>query len=279
MNNIHTIIDLHTYLSQLLEFHRFVDIDTINGIQVTHQDMSPISKIAYAVDSSLSVIEKAVEQKANILLVHHGFYWGSVEPIVNTMYHKTKALLDANIALFACHLPLDAHMQFGNNFQLAQRIGLSEIIPFGNYKGLAIGTQGTFNKPLSYQSIQDKLFANDNYGQDNCNKNSIPIINAPTTQSFPLGMYEGSNRTAISKVAIISGDGTRELHSAHEADIDLYITGDASHTAWLKAQELDLNVLFAGHYFTEVWGVLALAHHLSQKFNIEGVFIDEPTRL
>ena len=270
---------LNQYILDLFDVNNFARIDTINGIQVEKSN-TPIKKIAYAVDSSLPIIKEAATQDADILLVHHGLYWGFVEPITHTMFQKTQALLQADMALYALHLPLDAHPIYGNNAQLAQRLQLTNLAPFGTYKHTHIGVQGNYDTPLSFTQIQDLLFAQNKY-----NNTSIPIISVEnkiphnTMPHFnPLGQYV-HDANQIKKVAIISGGGLKQIDEAYTNTIDLYITGDANHTAYLQAQSLGINVLFAGHYFTEVWGVLALATHIQEKFDIEGVFIDDPTGL
>lgn len=273
MKNEYTLLNIDTYLSQLLDFEKFKFIDTINGIQVSRTP-TPIHKIACAVDSSLEIIQSAVIHQADILLVHHGFYWGQVEPIIDSMYKKTQALLTSDMALYAIHLPLDAHLKYGNNIQIANRLGLSETSPFGDYKGFSIGVRGSFTNPQSFQKVHDALFQNDSYGETD-----IPIVtNNTPPHHHAISQYIHQD-LPIKNVAIISGGGTKEIEFAHQSGIDLYITGDATHTAWLRAKELGISVIFAGHYFTEVWGVLALGAHLQKKFEIDSIFIDEPTGL
>lgn len=275
-----TIQDLDKIIADEFKTNDFTSIDTINGIQVSRSD-ADIKKIAYAVDSSLDVIETAALQKVDVLFVHHGFFWGAHQPIKETLYKKIKRLIESDIALYALHLPLDAHMELGNNAQIARHLGLSSLEGFcniGKGKHQYIGVQGIFEAPQHIDALYEKFFQHNNY------HTNMPIIHTPSrrSQSPPsynaIGMHRGS-KTDISKVAIISGGGTKEIEKAYHSHVDLYITGDASHIALLQAKELDLNVWFAGHYFTEVWGVIALGLYLEHRYKIQPVFIDSPTDL
>lgn len=267
------IYNLDAIISEEFSFEKFKEIDTINGIQVSRSNL-PIQKIAYAVDASLEVIQEAVHQKVDVLFVHHGFFWGKPIPINHTMYEKVKLLLENDIALYAVHLPLDAHMSMGNNAQLAFRLGMKHIVEFGDYKGQYIGVQGNLEHSTHIDEVYEILFREDNLGNS-----TIPIIKKDPSMSYQAIEMCKSSNTNIKKIAIITGGGTQYIEQAYIEKVDLYITGDASHTTWLQAKELNINVFFAGHYFTEIWGVLAVGNFLQKEYNIQGIFIDSPTGL
>ncbi len=291
-----TIQTLVRYMEEELDTARFKAIDTINGLQVARKN-SEVQRIAVAVDSSLSSIEKAAELGADVLLVHHGLLWGQLNPIVESLHAKISTLLHHDIALCAFHLPLDAHMDYGNNAQLAKVLGLQDVKPYGMYKGQYIGVCGTYPSAVPRDQVVAKLFPPQAWGQATpqgaksetkeqarampyLNRYKLENVDVGTAQeqARPLGTaFHGSE--LIQKVAIVSGGITRDLvPEAQTQGVDLHISGDASHLTWLEAQEAKINVLFAGHYFTEVWGVLSLGEQLMNQFSLKGVFIHATTQ-
>lgn len=279
------INELETYLQEKLSFCNFTDIDTINGVQVSRQ-RSTINSIALAVDSSIPVIRKAAELSVDMLVTHHGLYWHRVEPIIEAKYTKVSALMRHDIALCAVHLPLDADSNYGNNAELARFLGLKDITPYGDYKGQRIGMSGSYTTPVERGAVLNKLFPPPATAQEKAHYlryYTLPYQSAQgspdTTDSLrPLGTAFHGKRE-VKSVAIVSGGILSDaIKSARQNNIDMYICGDASHIVWLEAQEMKQNVIFAGHYFTEVWGVLSLGQHLCEKFNLKGVFIHAPTQ-
>lgn len=229
---------------------------SLNGLQVGRED-AEINKIAFAVDASLESFRRAVELKADLLFVHHGLYWGRVIPVTGDFYKRMEMLIQNDLCLYAAHLPLDMNEEFGNNAGLANTLGLKSIEPFGEHKGVKIGVKGLLDSPLTRDELIDKLFG----GWDN------------TIKILPFG------KDRIKSVAIISGDAPFELLQAIDEDIDLYLTGESSHVLYHTALEAGINVLFGGHYATEVYGVKLLAGKVSKELSLETVFIDVPTGL
>ena len=127
--------DLASYFSEILKISDFNNADiSLNGLQVGDME-ADVKKIAFAVDASLATIEESVRQGADMLFVHHGMFWGRPIAITGRHYKRVKTLLDHNVALFACHLPLDANLELGNNAQMAKRLELKEIEPFSFFRG------------------------------------------------------------------------------------------------------------------------------------------------
>ncbi len=255
----HTMIlsKLDDYLRELLHLEDYARMDaSLNGIQVGDRDRE-VKKVAVAVDAAQATIDRAAEWGADLLFVHHGFFWGSPLAVTGSHYTRVKKLIDANIALYAVHLPLDAHAPLGNNAQMANHIGLQDQEPFGAYKGVPIGWSGTLPQPASMQEIARALFS---------------------SASEPLGMLpmgKGENKT----VAIVSGGAPESAREAIACGIDLFITGDASHVIYHDCMEAGINVMFGGHYNTEIWGVRAVGRHLAEQLGLEYTFIDLPTGL
>ena len=161
------------------------------------------------------------------------------------------------MALYAVHLPLDIHPQYGNNASLAQNLRLQDQTGFAPYRGVNIGIKGRLDTPLPRDQIIQILFAD---WEEN-------------TKMLPFGPEE------IKTVGILSGGGTRQLEDAIRENLDLYITGDSSHMAYHQSLEAGINVLFAGHYMTELSGVRAIEKKVHREKNLETVFIDVPTGL
>ena len=229
---------------------------SLNGIQVG--DLSKeIKKIAFAVDASIESFRRASEQDADILFVHHGILWNKQERIVRNLYHRIKLLIESGLALYAVHLPLDMHPELGNNIGIARKLGLTEIKPFGKYKGIKIGYKGILPDPASFDEIKERLLSKSEGGLG----------------SLPFGPGE------IRTIGIVSGGDSKSGLQAIEEELDLFITGDASHELYHESLEGNINVLFAGHYISEVWGINQVAKKIKETTDYKVVLLDIPTGL
>lgn len=252
------IYEIQSFLKELLDPDNISD-HGLNGIQVEN-DGSNIKKIAFAVDASIASIEQVILNECNLLIVHHGFYWGKPQPIIGTFKNRIKILLENNIGVIAYHLPLDAHPEYGNNIIILKTIlkSLPGLSPFGLYHNNYIGWQVSLNKPIFIEEIFNKL---------NLSKNDNTI------RYLPFG-----NKKII-KIAVVSGGGSFCINEAIDNKIDVLITGDSDHTVYHIAKENKINILFAGHYFTETFGIKAIQNIIENKFNTQTYFIDIPTGL
>jgi dinuclear metal center YbgI/SA1388 family protein len=216
-----------------------------------------VERIAFAVDTTLRTIERAIRGKADMLIVHHGMIWGGLNYITGIHYKRLKALIENGLNLYATHLPLDAHPEVGNNVELLRLLGLNPKGPFGEYKGLSIGFYGEFEKPQPIekvaQIIAEKLDT--------------------TVRTYEFGERE------IKTIGTISGAGAFALEEAHRRGIDLLVTGEFGHADYLTALDLPQSVLVAGHYKTETLGVKALMELIRERFGLGVFFIDQPTGL
>ncbi len=250
-------IELSSWLDRLLEVPRFGGVDpSQNGLQVEN-DGAGIARVAFAVDACLQTIERAAAAQAGLLVVHHGLFWRDPERVVGNQYRRLKALLDSNIALYASHLPLDAHPELGNNAGLAARLSLTDVEPFGDWKGCAVGVRGRFSEPVSLDRAVELLCPD----------------GAPLLSLLPFGPK------SISTVAVVSGSGSNELYQALEAGIDLFVTGEISHEDYHHALEGRISVAALGHYRSETVGVRLLSAALGRETGLETLFIDAPTGL
>jgi len=245
-----TTTQIAEFLDRELDINSFED-KSCNGLQV--ENCREIEKIGFAVDASLETFQQAVEAGCNMLIVHHGLFWSFGKTYLTSgNYQKIKFLMNNNVAVYAAHLPLDAHAKYGNNIQLANLLGLKNIQPFGEYNGKKIGFKGETNTTL--KEVKSLL-----------EKNKMQTLNLPFGPS------------KIKNIGIVSGGSAREVSQGIAQKIDLYITGEPVHHVYHQAKEENINVIFAGHYETEVWGVKALMPLLKDKFKVKVEFIDVPT--
>jgi len=248
---------LDAFLSKTLDHSAWVGSDkAMNGLQVGRKNLE-VRRVAFAVDASLQTFERAVTAGAEALVVHHGLFWGAPLAVIGDHQRRLEYLFDHDLALWASHLPLDAHPTLGNNAGLAQALGLTDRIPFGEYRGVKIGFRGVLPAPLTLDRICTILFS----GRENA------------LQLLPFGKPE------VSTVGLVSGGATQEVADAIAEGLDLYITGDADHTIYHQALEAKINVISGGHYATETWGVRLLATHLQKETGLSTVFLDLPTGL
>ena len=239
------------YLNSYLKADDFTDYCP-NGLQV--EGKSDIKKIVTAVSASIELFNKAIKQKADAIIVHHGIIWNYERPVYKGSYRKrVKILLDNNINLFAYHLPLDAHPTVGNNAQLAKLLGLKSCKPFGDHKGQIIGIKGKIAK-----TTKEKFFK------------KVESVVLRELLVFPYGPK------SITNVGIVSGGAQKEFSQAITENLDAYITGEVSEHIKYLSQEEKVHYVSGGHYATEKFGVKALGNHLKNKYKIDVEFIDIP---
>lgn len=242
------------FLNSVLHPEEFNDV-SLNGVQIEN-DNTELNKVAFAVDASLSSIEKAVAEKCDVLVVHHGLFWGYALKIVGAHKKRVKTALDGNLMLYASHIPLDANIPYGNNAQISQSLGMENYDGFGEFRGKKIGSIGTLPESLTLQEILKKL---------GCKKSESIFI--------------PSSKELFSKVAICSGGSSSDTYNAYASGADLFITGEVHHQDYFNATENNMAVLALGHYKSETFGVKALMKLTREKFGIETVFIDGDTHL
>jgi dinuclear metal center YbgI/SA1388 family protein len=205
----------------------------------------------------MASFRQAADWGADILFVHHGLFWGKQMPVTDWHFERIAFLVRNSLALYAVHLPLDADPELGNNIAVARTLGLENTEPFGEYKRKVIGIRGDFPSPVRREKVVEKLFGT---GED-------------LVRLLPFGPEE------VTSVGIVSGGASYEAYEAIEKGLDLYITGDRSHTIYHICQEAGINVLFGGHYQTETGGVKAVKDRIEKELNIKTCFIDIPTGL
>ncbi len=246
--------DVTRYLDDYLRVREVADApDALNGLQVANG--GEITRVAAAVDVCEATVRLAAEAQADLLLVHHGLFWGGPRPLTGPAYRRVAGLLQCDIAVYSAHLPLDRHPEVGNNAVLARQLGVSVRGEFGEEYGVTIGVWGELD--VERMDLRERL-------------NEL-LGSAPRLMAF------GPARTR--RVGIVTGGAGSLIGQAAAAGLDTYITGEGAHHTYFDAEELGLNVFYAGHYATETVGVKALAEHLHQRFGLPWVFLDHPTGL
>jgi dinuclear metal center YbgI/SA1388 family protein len=229
------------------------DPNAVNGLQV--ENGGTVNRVAAAVDACQATIDAAAQMGAGLLLVHHGLFWGGVQPITGRHASRIRRLLEADVALYSAHLPLDMHPEVGNNAVLARTLGLADQEPFGEYHEQVIGVAGSLRVTLEelVRRVRDAV-------------GGEPHVIA-------------TGPSSVRRVGIVTGGGGGMIAQARDAKLDAYITGEGAHHTYFDAEEWGVNVVYAGHYLTETVGVKALAAHLQERFGLPWEFIDHPTGL
>ncbi len=224
-----------------------------NGLQV--ENRGSVSRIAAAVDASLATVKLAIDANADLLIVHHGLFWGASHPWTGKRHELLRLLIENDLAVYSSHLPLDAHPRLGNNALLCAALGLKKSRPFFVDHGQPIGFQ--VRQKISRADLAKRLAA--------------VVGTKPLVIPGGLQMCE--------RIGIVTGGAGGELKQAAAEGVDTFITGEGPHWTYALAEELNLNVLYGGHYATETFGVKALAAELSRKFKVPWSFLDHPTGL
>jgi len=225
----------------------------VNGLQVENSGV--VTRLVAAVDASPATVALAVAAGADLLVVHHGLFWAPRQPWTGGNYALLRTLLANNLAVYSSHLPLDAHPRLGNNARLCATLGLKKLTPFFPSHGRPIGFQARADLPRA--ELGDRL--------------------ARATGAAPRLLPGGGERCR--RIGVVTGGAGGDLARAAAEGVDTFITGEGPHWTYALAEELKLNVFYAGHYATETFGVRALAAHLSRRFKIPWVFVDHPTGL
>ncbi len=251
--------ELTYYLDHLLRLSDWKDDPSNNGLQWEGNEM--VSKAAFAVDASQETFQMAVEQGAEILFVHHGISWGGgTKRFTGLMGKRLEYLANHRLSLYAVHLPLDANPEFGHNVCLCRMIGLENLVPFGTYHGKKIGFFGILPTPKTVKTISAELHA------------ALKCTHDPR--------FMGNVLKKCRKIGVISGGGAwpELFEECLDDGIQCLITGEATHESFHPAKEAGTAVVSLGHYHTETVGVRSVMELVEDKFGIDTIWIDYPTK-
>ncbi|WP_165671713.1 Nif3-like dinuclear metal center hexameric protein [Metapseudomonas otitidis] len=221
-----------------------------NGLQV--EGRPQVRRIVSGVTASQALLDAAVDVEADVVLVHHGYFWKGENPCVTGIkQRRLKTLLTHDISLLAYHLPLDVHPEVGNNVQLARQLEVTVEGPLDPNDAKVVGLVGSLSEPMAALDFARRV--RDVLGRE-------PLL------------VEGSR--AIQRIGWCTGGGQGYIDTAIAAGVDLYLTGEASEQTFHSARENDVSFIAAGHHATERYGVQALGEYLARRFAIEHLFID-----
>lgn len=223
-----------------------------NGLQV--EGRAEVRQIVSGVTASQALLDAAVEAGADLVLVHHGYFWKSENPcVVGSKQRRLKTLLTHEVSLLAYHLPLDVHPEVGNNVQLARRLGVQVEGPLEPGNPRSVGLVGSLPEPMEPLDFARRV--------------------AHVLQREPL-LIEAAR--PIRRLAWCTGAAQGYIEQAIAAGVDAYLTGEVSESTVHSARENGISFLAAGHHATERYGVQALGDYLASRFSIEHRFIDCP---
>jgi dinuclear metal center YbgI/SA1388 family protein len=244
------------FLDGLLEVERHPDYPTaLNGLQVAGPES--VHRVVSAVDTSEATIAAAAEEGADLLLVHHGAFWDGLGPVTGRRYRRLHALFQHGIGLYSAHLPLDAHPEFGNCALLMKALGLEPADRFGTYEGAPIGWRAE-TEEMGLDELRERV--------------------SRAVGGGPVRVIDGAGRDA-GVVAVVTGGGGSFIAAAAAEGVTTLVTGEGAHHTFTDANELGVNVLYAGHYATETFGVRALGEELVRRFGVSHTFVDVPSGL
>lgn len=246
--------ELVAYLDEYLRIAEIEDYGP-QGLQVEGRD--EVRKVVGMVDAHLPSVVRALEEGADLLLVHHGIFWGGAKPLRGAHGTLVRTLMAADLNLYAAHLALDAHPEVGNNVELARRLGLEVQEWWGKAKGTDLAVLAVVPNGVKVDYLVDRF--------------------EQLVGSVQLVQAHGPR--IVHRVGIMSGGGAGYVEEAAALGCDLYLTGETSHANYYDALDVGINVIYGGHYTTEIVGVQALGRHLQEHFDIDFEFIDLPTGL
>ena len=255
-----TLADVARHLDAVLRTNDVSDYPgAMNGVQVEHD--GPVTRCAVAVDASLHTIDAAIAVNANLLVVHHGLFWGGSQPLRGRTFQRVRRLLAHDVAVYASHLPLDLHPTLGNNALMARALGLTPSAGFAHFQSIAIGVMGEMDIETSALVARCDALARREGGQ------LVAVGVRPESRTRRWALCTGA------------GASSETLREAAEAGVDTLIVGEGPHHTAVEASELGIMVLYVGHYATETFGVRALGEEIERTFGIPWSFVAAPTGL
>lgn len=254
------LAEIAAFIDELLDVANVSDYPgAVNGVQLANR--GKIGRIVAAVDFSTAAVEGAIQSKAQLILVHHGMFWGSPQPIVGSRFRQIRALIEQDIAVYSAHLPLDVHPELGNNALLARRLELEPSGGFASFQGRSIGLSG-------HTEVLTRLLA------DRAGELSREFGGTLVTTPF-----DDDHVTRKWGICTGAGADSLTLREAAERGLDTIIVGEGPHHTAVEARELGIVLLYAGHYATETLGVRALGEAVAERFGTPSTFVDAPTGL
>jgi dinuclear metal center protein, YbgI/SA1388 family len=248
------------FMDELLSIRAIPDYPSaVNGVQLAN--IGDIERIATAVDFSTETVSGAIDIGARLLIVHHGMFWGGMQPITDHRHKRLWMLMTHDVAVYSAHLPLDVHPELGNNALLAARLGLSPSGGFAPYQSIDVGLSGTSEIPT--RTLAERAAA----------------LAAVSGGHLVATSFDEERVTRRWGICTGAGADSATLRDAVARGLDTLIVGEGPHHTAVEARELGIVILYAGHYATETFGVRALGERVADHFAITSTFIDAPSGL
>ncbi|MEM7535922.1 MAG: Nif3-like dinuclear metal center hexameric protein [Chloroflexota bacterium] len=244
--------ELVDYLDSYLRIAEIKDYGP-QGLQI--EGRVEVNKIVGLVDAGLPCLEAALEHEADLMLVHHGVFWGPAKKLSGGFGALIRRFIETNLNLYAAHLPLDAHPEIGNNAELARRLDVTIESWWGKVNGVNLAVYGTTQQPITLETFVEQYQKN----------------------VGPVDLVQTHGPTIVQRVGILSGGGANYIEEAAAMGCDTYLTGETSQAQYYDALRAGVNVIYGGHYMSETVGVQALGQHLADTFGIAFEFVDLPT--
>lgn len=244
--------DLVDYLDEYLFIEEILDYGP-QGLQV--EGRSEVRRIVGMVDAQPPCVAAALAHDADMLLVHHGIFWGPARPLRGSFGRHVQTIMDERLNLYAAHLALDAHAHVGNNAEIAHRLGLDVVDWWHQVNGTNIAALAVEPDGVKLDYLVDRF---------------EQLVG-------PVQLVQAHGPRIVHRVGIMSGSGAKAIEEAASMGCDTFLTGELEHANYYNALNNSLNVIYGGHYTTEITGVQALGRHLQERFDLEFEFIDLPT--
>ncbi|MFW5938929.1 MAG: Nif3-like dinuclear metal center hexameric protein [Halolamina sp.] len=258
--------DFFDRLDEELRTDAYADVDASpNGLQVGRR-VGDVETVAFAVDAAAATIEAAVDVGADALVTHHGLVWGGLDRVTGREYDRIEPLVTNDLPLYVSHLPLDGHPTLGNAAGVADLLDLDDREPFGEIGPETVGLLGERGEPISLGALSELLGDVLDTGTEGLD------TGAEGVQTLAFGPDD------VERVAVLTGSGVDWLDEAVDSGADALVTGEGKQKVYHEAKEAEINVLLAGHYATETFGVRSL-QALAEEWGLETIFVDHPTGL
>ena len=242
------------FLNELLDIEAFPGDKSNNGLQI--EGKSTVGTVVGGVDACAELYREAAKVSADIIIVHHGESWGDgIKTFTGYLAERFRLLFENSLSLYAAHLPLDAHPKLGHNARIAACLELTNVRPFALYMGIHVGVFGQLQSPLSAAALSSRIDA---------------VLDTRSS------IYDFHGRE-LRSIGVVSGCGVGAIDDCRKMGIDCLVTGEFDHASYHHAKELGLCVIAAGHYKTEVPGIIMVLDTIRDQFKIDCQFIDIPT--
>lgn len=246
--------ELVAYLDEYLKINEIKDYGP-QGLQIEGTD--EVDRVIGLVDSALPCVEAAIARQGELMLVHHGIFWGGARRLAGGYGALVRRYLETNLNLYAAHLALDAHPEVGNNAQLAFRLGFRVSEWWGQVNGVKLAALAERDDPIELDDL----------------------VRLYRSQVGEPSLVLDQGRGPIRRLGIMSGSGSTQIEAAAALGCDAFLTGETSHAHYYEAENAGIHVIYGGHYASETVGVKALGQHLADKFDLHFEFVDLPTGL